>query len=88
MTNEMIISEVQNFINSNFPRYRYSSIQIEYGCVILNKGNAEQKFSIFDKNSNVDVWGDGFIPGLNSFLKSLSREIKLNDIGIEDKKVE
>jgi hypothetical protein len=82
MTNEMIMGEVQNFINSNFPRYRHSSIQIEYGCVILNKGGGEQVFSICDKNSNVDVWGDGFIPGMNSFLQSLNREIKLAQIGI------
>ena len=80
MTNLEIKSEIRNFINSNFPAYKNCTIDIEDFIVILNKGKVEQTFSIFNRNSRIDIWGDGFTTRMGNFLESLSRDIKIGSI--------
>ena len=78
MDSEILLNQIKGFIIMNFPQYMYSSICIKDSNIIFNSGT--MIFNIRGSDRSIDLWGDGFIPSMNSFLKSLHRETIINSL--------
>ncbi len=78
MDSEILLNQIKGFIIMNFPKYKDTSICVKDSKIIFNSG--DMIFDIRGSDRSIDLWGDGFIPSMNSFLKSLHRETIINSL--------
>ena len=72
---EILLNQIKGFIIMNFSNYKDTPI-----CVNVHVRIGNMIFDIRGSDRSIDLWGDGFIPSMNSFLKSLHRETIINSI--------